>query len=188
MPRTNVPAMRSLLSLCLAAACMTAGVSAVPATAHAEVPKIDKIAIVDIQRCLMETSEGKRAKKDLEKTFAKGQARLEGKAKKLEQGMRDLQAKAPMLSQNELMKRQEELMRAQAELQQLSVQLQEEVAQKEALLTEKIYTKVAKIVKQIALEEKVPVVLVRSEMTVMYANPRLDLTNRVIVRYDSKNK
>ena len=185
-PTTKVPAMRRLLSLCFAAACLSA--SAAPATAQAAVPKIEKLALVDVQRCLMETTEGKRAKKDLEKTFAKGQARLEGKAKKLEQGLRDLQAKAPMLSQGELAKRQEALMRSQAELQQLSVRLQEEVAQKEALLTEKIYTKVSKIVKQIALEESVSVVLVRSEMTVMYANPRLDLTNRVIVRYDSKNK
>ncbi len=177
--------MRRALSLCLAA-CLLAG-AAPAATAHAAVPKLEKIAIVDVQRCLMETKEGRTAKKDLEKTFARGQAKLESKAKKLESSFRDLQAKASMLSEAELIKRQKELMRSQAELEQLSMQLQEEVVNKEALLTEKIYNKVSAIVKQVALEENVQVVLVRSELTVLYATPKLDLTNRIIVRYDKQH-
>lgn len=79
-------------------------------------------------------------------------------------------------------------MREQAELEQLSAELQEDVAQKEGLLTEKIYGKVAAIAKQIAIEEGVQIVLVKSEMTVLYADPKLDLTNRVIVRYDKEHK
>ncbi len=176
--------MRRALTLCLATA-LFAG--AAPATAVAAVPKLEKIAIVDVQRCLMETKEGRTAKQDLERTFTKGQAKLDAKAKKLEAGIRDLQAKASMLSQAELQKREQELMRSQAELQQLGMELQEEVANKEALLTEKIYTKVAAIVKQVALEEGVQVVLVRSELTVLYSTPKLDLTNRIIVRYDKKH-
>ncbi len=177
--------MRRALSLCLAAALFAGAAPA--ATAQAAVPKLEKIAIVDVQRCLMETKEGRAAKKDLERTFTKGQAKLDAKAKKLESKFRDLQAKASMLSQAELVKRQRDLMRSQAELEQLGMQLQEEVANKEALLTEKIYNKVAAIVKQVALEEGVQVVLVRSELTVLYATPKLDLTNRIIVRYDKKH-
>jgi outer membrane protein len=160
---------------------------AAPARA-AEVPPLGRVAVVEVQRCILETTEGKRAKDELEKTFSKGQARLERKGKDLDKRMRDLQAKAPMLSEAELAKRQQDLMRSQAELEQLGEALQEEVMQKEALLTEKIYNKVAAIVKQVALEENLQVVLVRSEMTVLYANPKLDLTNRVIVRYDKKHK
>ena len=92
-----------------------------------------------------------------------------------------------MLSESELRKRQEELMRGQAELEQLSYDLQQDVSQKEELLTEKIYKNVAAIVKQVALEEKLQIVLVRSEMTVLYVDPRLDLTNRIIVRYDKEH-
>ena len=178
--------MRRALTLCLASA-LFAGAAAPAATAHAAVPKLEKIAIVDVQRCLMETKEGRAAKKDLQRTFSKGQAKLDAKAKKLESKVRDLQAKASMLSEAELIKRQRELMRSQAELEQLGMQLQEEVANKEALLTEKIYNKVSAIVKQVALEEGVQVVLVRSELTVLYATPKLDLTNRIIVRYDKKH-
>ena len=97
------------------------------------------------------------------------------------------ESKQAMLSESELRKRQEELMRGQAELEQLSYDLQQEVAQKEELLTEKIYNNVAAIVRQVALEEKLQVVLVRSEMTVLYVDPRLDLTNKIIVRYDKEH-
>ncbi len=158
-----------------------------PASA-AGVATLERIAIVDVQRCIMETKEGQRAKKDLEATFARGQARLDRKAKDLQKRLADLQAKAPMLSQTELNKRLAELQRNDAELQELGAKLQQDVIEKEALLTEKIYARVSEIVQQIALEEKVQVVLVRSEMTVLWAQPKLDLTNRVIVRYNKKHK
>ena len=180
--------MPRMLRLALSALVLSAVVSPpVPATA-AEVPSVERIAIVEVQRCIMETKEGRRAKKDLEDTFARGQARIDRKAKALQKRLADLQAKAPMLSQAELMKRQQELMQGQAELEQLGMELQQEVMEKEALLTEKIYGRVAEIVEQVALEEKLQIVLVRSEMTVLWANPQLDLTNRVIVRYDAKHK
>ncbi len=151
------------------------------------VPDVEKLAVVDVQRCLLETKEGKKAKAELERTMSRGQARIDKKAEDLGKRLQDLQAKASMLSEPELRKRQEELMRGQAELEELSGQLQEDVAEKEALLTEKIYKNVSSIVKQIAVEENLQAVLVRSEMTIIYADPRLDLTNRVIVRYDKEH-
>lgn len=180
--------MPRMLRLALATVALLAVASPSVTARAAEVPTLERVALVDMQRCIMETKEGKRAKKDLEDTFAKGQARIDRKAKSLQKRLADLQAKAPMLSEAELMKRQEELMRSQAELEQLGMELQQEVMEKEGLLTEQIYTRVADIVKQIALEDKVQVVLVRSEMTVLWADPKLDLTNRVIVRYDKQHK
>jgi outer membrane protein len=156
--------------------------------APAAVPSVDRIAVVDVQRCILETREGKTARTELEKVFTKSQAKLETKAKALQRDMQDLGSKSSMLSAAELGKRQEQLMRRQAELAQLQESLQNDVVEREALLTEEIYRKVAAVVQQLALEESVQVVLVRSEMTVLYANPKLDLTNRVIVAYDAKHK
>jgi outer membrane protein len=177
---------RLTLSLLLAAA-SGAVVATSPAVAEADA-SAERIALVDVQRCIMETKEGKRAKKDLENTFAKGQAKLDRKAKDLQKRFTDLQAKAPMLSEAELQKRGMALQTQQMELEQLGMKLQEDVMEKEALLTEKIYGRVQDIVEQISAEESIEVVLIRSEMTVLWANPKLDLTNRVIVRYDKKHK
>jgi outer membrane protein len=179
--------MRTLLATLILGCALTANPLGV-GSAHAGVAQIKKLAVVDVQRVILETAHGKRAKKELEKTFAKNNAKLERKAKELQQQLEDLQAKAAMLSEAEVLRRQQELMRKDAELQELYMKSQEELASKEALLTEKIYDNVAAIVKQMALEESLQVVLVRSSSTVLYANPKLDLTNKVIVVYDKKHQ
>ncbi|MEM6993239.1 MAG: OmpH family outer membrane protein [Myxococcota bacterium] len=158
------------------------------AQAAGEVETLERLALLDLQRCLTETKEGKRAKKKLEGAFAKGQARIDKKAQDLQRRFRDLQAKASMLSEAELIRRQQELMLAEQEVQQLSMELEQDVAEKEAVLTDTIYKKLEEIVSQVALEENLQVVLVRSQLNVLYFNPQLDITNRVIVRYDKKHK
>lgn len=176
--------MQRLTRFALALAVTTAPVAT---AAAADAHDVDRVAVVDVQRCLLETKEGKKAKQELERVMAKGQAKIDKKAEALQKRLQDLQAKSSMLSEQELAKRQEDLLRGQAELEQISAELQEDVAEKEALLTEKIYTNVSSIVAQMALEEKLQAVIVRSEMTVIYVDPKLDLTNRVILRYDKEH-
>ncbi len=155
--------------------------------AAAPVKALEKVGLVDLQRCILETVQGTKAKKDLEATFARGQSQLEKKTKELQKKVEDLRAKAAMLSQEELAKRQQELMAKDQELQQLYADLQEDIATKEAQLTEKIYKNVAALVKDVAREETLQLVLVRSQANVLYANPKFDLTNRIIVAYDKKH-
>ncbi len=156
-------------------------------TSAASAPVLERVGLVDLQRCILETAQGTKAKKDLEAAFAKGNAQIEKKAKDLQKKLEDLRAKTAMLSKDEVGKRQQELMRSDAELQQLAQSLQEDISTKEAQLTEKIYKNVSAIVKDIAAEEQLQLVLVRSQATVLFANPKLDLTNRVIVAYDKKH-
>lgn len=174
--------------LLLAAALVTS--ATVPATvaAASAVKPLQRVALVDLQRCLLETGQGAKGKKDLEGALAKSQAQLEKKTADLKRKYDDLVAKRAMLSEDELARRQQELMVSDQELQQLYAQLQEDVATKEAQLAEKIYKNVAGIVKDIAADESLQIVLVRSSATVLYANPKLDITNRVIVAYDKKHK
>ncbi len=150
--------------------------------------KLEKLAVVDLQRCIMETEQGQAATKELEKALQRSEAKLDRAQKELQKQATDLQAKAAMLSPEEGMRREQELMRKQAELQQLYEEQSVKLQEKEAQLTEKIYRNVAKVVKQLAAEEGLQVVLVRSPATVIYANPKIDLTNKVIVAYDKQFK
>ena len=191
----SAPTMRSpIRSLLLASAIFTApallgvGVTLATTPASAAVPETKKVALVDLQRVLLETTQGKNAKADLEKAVAKSTAKLERKAKELQTKYEDLQAKAAMLSQDELMRRSQELQLAEAELQELYAEAQEDLATKEGLLMEKIYKNASTVVSQMAKTEGVQIVLVRSELTVLYANPQLDITNKVIVAYDKQFK
>ncbi len=185
------PPIRSLLlasAVFAAPALIGAGLTLSAAPVEAAVPQTKKIALVDLQRVLMETSQGKTAKADLEKAVAKSTAKLERKAAELQKSYEDLQAKANLLSQDVLYKRQQDLMIAEQELQQLYVEAQEDLAKKEGLLMEKIYKNASTVVSQMAKDEGIQIVLVRSELTVLYANPQLDITNKVIVAYDKQFK
>jgi outer membrane protein len=191
----SAPIMRSpIRSLLLASAVFAApalisgGLLLSAEPAEAAVPETKKVALVDLQRVLMETSQGKTAKADLEKAVAKSTAKLERKAADLQKSYEDLKAKATLLSEAELYKRQQELMTAEQELQQLYMEAQEDLAKKEGLLMEKIYKNASTIVAQMAKDEGVQIVLIRSELTVLYANPQLDITNKVIVAYDKQFK
>ncbi|MCA9713346.1 MAG: OmpH family outer membrane protein [Myxococcales bacterium] len=149
---------------------------------------VNKVAVVEVQRLLLETTQGSKAKKDLEKKFTKGQAKLDGKNKDLQKQVEDLQAKAAMLSQAELMRRQEALGIKYQEVQQLYMELQEDISNSETMLVEKIYKNAQTVVDTIAKDEGIEVVLVKSPMSILYANPKIDITNRVIVAYDKKFK
>ena len=159
-------------------------ISASPA--RAAVPDTKKIAIVDLQRVLLETSQGKSSKKDLEAAVAKSTAKLERKAADLQKSYQDLQAKANLLSEEQLYKRQQDLMATEQELQKLYAEAQEDLNKKEGLLMEKIYKNASTIVTKMAKDEDIQIVLVRSELTVLFANPQLDITNKVIVAYDKQ--
>lgn len=194
-PGMSAPTMRSpICSLLLVSALFAAptlagvGVTLTAAVADAALPQTKKIALVDLHRVLLETSQGKNAKKDLEKAVAKSSAKLERKAADLQKSYEDLQAKASMLSQAELARRQQELMATEQELQQLYSEAQDDLAKKEGLMMEKIYKNASNVVAQMAKAEGIQIVLVRSELTVLYANPQLDITNKVIVAYDKQFK
>lgn len=179
--------LKSLRSMMVATALCAGPI--VAAQAHAAGPgALDKIAVVDLQRCILETSQGQAATKELEKALTRSQAKLERAQKELQKQATDLQAKAAMLSPEEGMRREQELMRKQAELQQLYEEQSVKLQEKEAQLTEKIYRNVAKVVKKLAADEGIQVVLVRSPASVIYANPKIDVTNKVIVAYDKQFK
>lgn len=180
--RMRIPSL--LLAGALVAA--TGAVSLAPTTARAAVPKTEKLALVDLQRVLLDTKQGKKGKKQLEGDLAKATAKLERKAADLQKQYEDLQAKAAMLSEAELIRRSQDLQLAEQALQELYLEVQEDLARKEGLLMEKIWKNASTVVAQIAKAEGVQVVLVRSELTVLYANPKIDITNAVIVAYDKK--
>jgi outer membrane protein len=191
----STPIMRSpIRSLLLASAFFAVpalagvGLTLAATPVDAAVPAAKKVAVVDLQRVLMETSQGKTAKVNLEKAVAKSSAKLERKAKDLQQRYEDLQAKAAMLSEAELYKRQQELVASEQELQQLYSEAQEDLAKEEGLLMEKIYKNASTVVTKMAQDDGIQIVMVRSELTVLYANPQLDITNKVIVAYDKQFK
>jgi outer membrane protein len=173
---------RTAIQLLTAASIGLGGLVVAPATAHADVPEIKKLALIDMQRVLNETKQGKKARAKLEKSSSAKQKKLESKRNKLEQETGKLKG----LGGPQLQAAQEDLQRQYMELQQMYMTLQQELAVQESELLEQIYKNSQSIVGSMAKENGVDLVLIRDETTVIYAADSLDLTADLVKRYDKK--
>ncbi|MBL4817749.1 MAG: OmpH family outer membrane protein [Deltaproteobacteria bacterium] len=145
-----------------------------------------KIAVIELERALNETSDGQKAQKDLKKEFDKTQALLEKKQGELKKAHEKFQSKSAVMNEKA---RQEEGMKLQgqiAEFQQLSGESQQEFMAKQNETMKGLLDKMTPIVESVAKKEDYDLVLNKTEATVVYAKPGLNITDRVVKDYDKK--
>ena len=139
-----------------------------------------KLGFIDMQKAIQETKEGKAAKKQLEGDFNKKKAELEKKEGELKKKFEDFEKKALALSNEVKAKQQQELQIEMQKHQQLVAKSQMDIQKKERDLTEPIVKKVQGIIAKIAKAENYTVILEKSEQLVLFAQPNIDLTDRVV--------
>ncbi len=174
-----------LAGLMLAAAPLGAGlgIGLTAGPAAAEVPKLKKLAMVDMQRVLNETKAGKAARDKLEKSSKTKQAKFDKKRAALEAEA----SKLGGLKGQELAAAQEKLQRESFELQNMLMALESELSEQHNKLLESMYANAQAIVADLAKEKGLDLVLVRDPMTVLYTKDGLDITTDVVQRYDAKH-
>jgi len=156
---------------------------AAPATA-AEIPAVRKLAMVDMQRVLNETKAGRRARKELEESSKTKQSKLEKKQAKLEKDAAGLNS----LSGQQLAEAQERLQKEYMEVQNMAAALEQELATEHNKLLQKMYENSQSIVAELAAKLGLDLVLVRDQMTVIYAQEGFDITDTVVEQYDERHK
>ena len=155
---------------------------AAPAAAQADA----KLAYVDLQRALNEVDEGKAAKAALKREFDQKQKLLDEKKTEFDRLRADLEKQAMVMSEDARKQRQGDLERKGMELQGFFVQLQKELSEREREATRGIFDKMHGIVREIAEQEGVAMV-VQAEALV-YGAPALDVTNELVRKYNARYK
>ena len=143
-----------------------------------------RIAVVDLQRALQETEDGRRAKARLKRLFKQRQEELDKRQTELKQLSEELEKQGAVLSAEARQERVESLQKKALELQQLYVQYQRELAEKEAELTSQIIARMEQILRRIGQTENYTLIVERSEGGVVWTPTNLDLTDEVIQRYN----
>ena len=147
-----------------------------------------KIAVVDLQRAMNETEDGRQAKKRLKKLFKKRQTTLDAAQKKLGKQKASIEKQKDVLSQEALQKKLESYQKTYLELQQKYVEFQKELATKEGELTQKILERMQQILKRIGQKESYTLIMEANEGGVIWVPSNLDLTDRVIQLYNAEKK
>lgn len=151
------------------------------APAFAEGPKV---GIVDLQRALNESEEGKTAKRTLEQRFEAARQEVEGKRAAIELMGQDLEAGRPMLSEDALREKESEYQGQMLEFQQMLMESQQEMAMMEQELTGDILEKLYAVAGTIGAEGGYNLVI--EATAVVYVNGTTDITDQVIARFNSK--
>jgi outer membrane protein len=159
------------------------GSLALDSKAYAEPPI--KIAVVDMQRALHETEDGRKAKSQLKKLFEDRQKTLDKQQNDLKSMKDSLDKQHDVLTPAVLSKKQEELQKAFAELQTTYMEFQRELQSKEGELTKDIIERMQRIMRHVGQAEGYTLVLERNESGVVYVPTNYDLTDLLIQRYNA---
>jgi outer membrane protein len=148
--------------------------------------RADKFAVVDLQRALEETEDGKKAKAKLKSDFERKQKELDEKQEEIKKMKDALDKKKNIMKPEALQKEEQELQTRFVELQQIYARLQRDLAQKEQDATRGIFAKLQAVVGKIAQTNGFDVVLERNS-AVVWGKDSLDITNEVIRRYNTES-
>ena len=143
-----------------------------------------RMAVVDMQRALNETEDGRRAKARLKRLFKRRQQALDRRQGELKKMKEDIERQRDVLSKGALQKKLEEYQKAFVELQTTYVEYRRELAQKEAKLTKGILETMAGILRRMGQRDGYTMIVERNEGGVMWVPANLDVTDELIQRYN----
>ena len=137
-----------------------------------------KMAVVDVQRAVMQTEDGLRAQATLKKLFDSRQQELNKKQVDMQKQKEEIDKQSHVLSQAALAKKVDDWQKQMVEIQSTFVEYNKELEKKQKELTDPIFERVIGVIKRVAGADGYDLIVDRN--TVAYARSDLDLTDRVI--------
>ena len=135
-----------------------------------------KIGFVNSQKILNDAPQAARAKKRIEKDFEKRDQDLQRIAKQLQGMQENLDKNAVTMAESERRTKEREFGELNRDFQRKQREFREDLSQRQNEETAAIFERVNKVIKQIAEAEKYDIIFQEA----VYANPRIDITDKVI--------
>jgi outer membrane protein len=135
-----------------------------------------KIGFVNSQKILNDAPQAARAKKKIEKDFEPRDQELQRIAKQLKAMQENLDKNAVTMAEGERRSKEREFGDLNREFQRKQREFREDLSQRQNEEMAAIFERVNKIIKQIAEAEKYDIIFQEA----VYANPRIDITDKVI--------
>jgi outer membrane protein len=153
-------------------------IAGAPALVHAQ----SKIGFVNTERILRDSAPAARATKRLETEFAKKQQDIRQLADQLKRLQAELERNAVTMSESQKRAKEREYNELSRELQRRDRDFRDEVNQRRNEEMAQLLDQANRVIRQIAESENYDAIL----QDVVYVNPRIDITDKVIKALDSK--
>ena len=143
-----------------------------------------KFGYVNSERVLREAIPAKAAQEKLQAEFGKRERDLADQTAKLKAAADKLDKEAPTLAESDRTRRQRELVEQDRDLQRKRREFQEDLNQRRNEELAGVVERANRVIKQIFESEKYDVIL----QEVVFAGPRVDITDKVIKALNSATK
>jgi outer membrane protein len=137
-----------------------------------------KIGVLDFQRCIQESNEGKRLAEALKNKQAEMQKDVEKKQQELVEMQKELEKQSLMLSMDAKTEREKGFEKKKRDFQYLMQDLNEEMKKLESDAKVSILTTLSGVVETIAKQQKFDLITERAN--ILYFSPGLDISDQVI--------
>ena len=146
----------------------------------------NKVAVVDLQKILNESSKGREAVKLLESEFEKRKKSLDAKEEELKKLEDEITKRSSLWSDKIKQEKEEEFDRKVKDFRRLQTDLKDEFQRKNKNFTDKILMDIIELVKSVGEEEKFSVIM--EKQNAIFTSSSIDITDKVIKLYDNSNK
>lgn len=143
-----------------------------------------KIAVIDIQKAMLECDEGKAISEQLAGEMKVKQAQLDAKQNELKGLQADFEKQSAVMDEKTRAVKEEEFGKRMNELREMYMKLQQELGKKEQEATKGIAGKMRQVVKEVADGSGTDLVI--DSAVLIYGDPVLDITSEVIRKYNAK--
>jgi Skp family chaperone for outer membrane proteins len=156
-----------------------------PARIVAEDSAVRLVATVDIDTVLRESSRGKAVRESLEQEARDVEQKLNKERSDLAKSAEDLERQKAILSAAALESKRAELEKRTKDLQRDLQDAKESLTRKNGAALQKIVSEIREVVKAVAAQEHIGIVVERSDRTILYASERIDITPRVLEAFST---
>ena len=145
-----------------------------------------KFAYVDLQKALIESDAGKKAKERFQAQVTRLQGGLEKQKSEVEKLKTEIEKKGSVLREEERRNLEREYQRKFTLLQQDYKDSQAELQQRDNELTAEVLKEITEVIQEIGMKEGYTLIVEKSSGGLLYADAAIDITKKVIASYNAK--
>ena len=144
-----------------------------------------KVAVVDFQRAINETEDGKQAERSLNAALEEKKKKFEILKGELEAMRTDFEKQRLVLSGKPLEEKKQALQEKLIEIEKTGAGYEQDLARKKAEALQKIITGLQTVVQEIGQKESYDFIFEKSQGGVLFSSGAEDITERVIKAYNT---
>ena len=145
-----------------------------------------RLAVVDLQQALAESTAGKKAQEEYQHDVLEAQKNIDLKKKEFEKKREALKSQKDSLNEKALLSKSEELMTVERDLQRAFKDSQEMLQRKNATIVNELVKNIREVIEGIGKEQKLSLILEKGSQALLFSEGAKDITTEVVERFNAR--